>query len=89
MKREIKSIIPTRDIIVVETPINDEVIYNLQAHDDDIDGELKFVIKAYVAHIEDNEDIEILTIGNSYLVTEKSIYIAVYEDEWDEENPEL
>jgi hypothetical protein len=89
MKRVIKSITPTKDIIVVETPVNDEVIYNLQADDDNIDEQLKFVIKAYAAYIEDNEDIEILTVGNSYLVTENAVYIAVYEDEWDEENSEI
>jgi hypothetical protein len=83
-KRSIKSITPTRDIVVVSIPVNDDAIYNLGAHDD-FDEELNFVIRAYVAFIEDNEDIEIYWIGNSYFVTEEFVYLAVYEDELDEE----
>ena len=88
MKREIKSITPTRDIVVVSIPIDNEVIYNLQARDD-FDEHLNFVVRAYAAHIEDNENIEIYKIGNCYLITEDYIYLAVYQDELNEETLEL
>jgi len=83
-EREIKSIIPTRDIVVVSIPINNDVIYNLKAHDD-FDEQLNFVIKTYIAYIEDTENIEIYSIGNSYFVTEDFIYLALYEDELSDE----
>lgn len=88
MKRELKTIIPTKDIVVLESPINNDVIDNLEAHDD-FDEQLNFVIRAYVAWIEDNENIEIYRIGNSYFITEDSIYIAVYQDDLSEETLEL
>lgn len=82
MKREIKSIIPNKDIIVLDIEINDEVINILRVHDD-FDEQLNFVIRAYAAHIEDNEDIDIFEIGNTYLVTESVIYVAAYADEFE------
>jgi hypothetical protein len=84
MKREIKSIIPTRNIVVMEAAINDDVIAIIQAHDD-FDEQLNFVVRAYIAHIEDNTGIEILRIGNCYFVTEDAIYIAQYEDDINQE----
>lgn len=72
-----------RDIVVLWINIDDDVITNLK-FSDDYDECLNIVINAFKEQLE-QEGKEIFYIGNTFLICEDNIYLAIYEDEWDEE----
>lgn len=75
-------VIASKDIIVVETSINDDVIQQLK-QSDDTNKDLGAVITEYAKQLQD-KGIEIFDMGNDFIVCEEGIYIACYDDEFDE-----
>lgn len=71
------------NIIVLSTKINDDIIAALRAVPaKEVDPMIKDLIDSCVKDIKDSgEDIEIFEIGPHYIVTENSLYIAVFEDQ--------
>jgi hypothetical protein len=69
-------------IVVLEAQIDDEVIQHLKMADDS-DIHLKEIIDAYEIVLSE-KGIEIFDRGNDFLICEDAIYIAVYEDEFEE-----
>lgn len=76
-------IVASKDIIVLETKLNDDVIAQLKSiSNDEVADDIKLVIKAYTMELEEKyPNVELFEIGSHYIVTEDCIYIAVYADE--------
>jgi hypothetical protein len=70
-----------KDIIIISCRIEDNVVAELKTIGR-VDPEIKAAIALVVKEIKESEqDIEIFEIGGCYIITEKSIIIACYEDE--------
>jgi hypothetical protein len=72
----------SKDIVVLETAISNEVIYQLQTND--FREDLNAVINEYARQLEEG-GVEIFQIGNDFVVTEDCIYIAAYEEDVNEQ----
>lgn len=72
----------SKDIIVIETAINDEVIQQLKTND--LYEDLKVVIDEYARQLKESR-VEIFEVGNDFIVTEECVYIAMYEEDLSEQ----
>jgi hypothetical protein len=72
------------DVIVLWAVLNNDVIAQLKTVDD-YDSSITPIIEAFARSLE-KEGTEIYHEGNTFLVTEKEIYIGVYEDEWNDDD---
>lgn len=77
-----EKIIASRDIIVVETAIDNDVIQQLKSAYD-TNPDLATIIDSMNESLLE-EGIEVFDRGNDFIVCEKGIYIACYSDEFDE-----
>lgn len=72
----------SKDIVVVVAEIDDEVIQQLKQSDDQ-HADLNAIINEYANQLE-GKGVEIFDRGNDFIVCEEGIYIACYDDEFDE-----
>lgn len=80
---QLKSQLDPEEVVILQTEINDEVIAQLDQVEE-TDFELKQAIDAYEIVLK-REGKEILKKGTYYVVCEDAIYIAVREDEYQED----